>query len=220
MHTSRSACLASRRDLGRAAGVNVYDRWGNKWLDWSSGVLITNAGHGHQTSAPRSRQAIDKPLPATYAFPHESRAELCEMLANTTPTGMDKVFLLSAGSETTENAIKLARTYGVRKYGSKKHVIVSFDGAFHGRTLGAQMIGGMSSLKDWIVQLPGGFVQVPFPDGFYCEDVSFDLFLATLAKAGVTPADVAGVITESYQGIGPISCRMNMPADLAVVQGE
>ncbi|HOG49036.1 MAG TPA: aspartate aminotransferase family protein [Lentisphaeria bacterium] len=187
----------------RAEGVNVYDRWGNKWLDWSSGVLITNAGHGHPDICAALRQAIDKPLLATYAFPHESRAELCEMLANTTPAGMDKVFLLSAGSEATENTIKLARTYGVRKYGPKKHVIVSFEGAFHGRTLGAQMIGGMSGLKDWIVQLPGGFVQVPFPDGFRCEDVSFDLFLATLAKTGVTPADVAGVITESYQGIGP-----------------
>lgn len=187
----------------RAEGVNVFDRWGNKWLDWSSGVLITNAGHGHPEICKALREAIDKPLLATYVFPHEGRAELCELLASTAPAGLDKVFLLSAGTEATENAMKLARTYGVRKYGPRKHVIVTFSGAFHGRTLGAQMLGGMDGQKNWIVELPGGFVYVPFPDGYRNEDTSFDLFLKTLADNNLTAEDVAGVITESYQGIGP-----------------
>ena len=116
---------------------------------------------------------------------------------------MDKVFLLSAGTEATENALKLARTYGVRKYGPRKHVIVSFSGGFHGRTLGAQMIGGMGGQKDWIIELPGGFLHVPFPDGFLNEDTSFEVFLKVIADAGLTADDIAGVITESYQGVGP-----------------
>ena len=187
----------------RAEGIQISDRWGNTWLDWSSCVLVSNAGHGRPEICQALREAIDKPLLATYVFAHEGRAELCEMLANTAPAGMDKVFLLSTGAEATENAVKLARTYGVRKGGARKHVIVSFGGAFHGRTLGAQMIGGMPNLKEWIVELPKGFVNVPFPDGFRCEDTSFDLFLRTLAEQGVSPQDVAGVITEAYQGIGP-----------------
>lgn len=65
------------------------------------------------------------------------------------------------------------------------------------------MIGGTPSLKDWIVRLPEGFVQVPFPDGFRCEDTRFALFEESLARQGVKAADVAGVICESYQGIGP-----------------
>lgn len=187
----------------RAEGWQIHDRWGNMWLDWSSSVLVSNAGHGRPEICQALRQIIDQPLLATYVFAHEGRATLCEMLAQTAPEGMDKVFLLSTGAEATENAVKLARTYGVRKGGPRKHVIVSFGGAFHGRTLGAQMIGGMPNLKEWIVELPKGFVNVPFPDGFRCENTSFDLFLGSLAEQGITAADVAGVITESYQGIGP-----------------
>ena len=187
----------------RAEGFNVYDRWGNMWLDWSSCVLISNAGHGRAEIRQAIQEIMDRPLLATYVFPHEGRAQLCQMLSETAPEGMDKVFLLSSGSEATENAIKLARTYGVRKYGPKKHVIISFSGAFHGRTLGAQVAGGMEGLKDWIVELPGGFLQVPFPDGFVQEDCSFEVFLRTLEENGLNADDVAGVITESYQGIGP-----------------
>ncbi|MCK5801766.1 MAG: aspartate aminotransferase family protein [Lentisphaeria bacterium] len=187
----------------RAEGFQVHDSWGNCWLDWSSCVLVANAGHAPKQIRDALKAAIDKPLLSTYVFAHEARAELCQMLADTAPEGMDKVFLLSTGAEATENALKLARTYGVKQGGDRKRVIVSFSGAFHGRTLGAQMMGGMAALKEWIVDLPGGFVNVPFPDGFRCEDVSFDLFLSSLAEQGVAPEDVAGVITESYQGIGP-----------------
>ena len=187
----------------RAEGCQVYDAWGNCWLDWSSCVLVANAGHGRPEIREALKRTLDKPLLATYVFAHQARAELCRLLAETAPEGLGKVFLLSTGSEATENAVKLARTYGVERHGPRKHVIVSFEGAFHGRTLGAQMIGGMPDLKKWIVDLPGGFVQVPFPDGFRCEDTSFERFLDTLAQLGIAPEDVAGVITESYQGIGP-----------------
>ena len=187
----------------RAEGFQVHDRWGNCWIDWSSCVLVANVGHGRPEIIAALRALLDKPLLATYVFAHEARAELCSLLAATAPRPDDKVFLLSTGAEATENAVKLARTYGVRRHGERKHVIVSFEGAFHGRTLGAQMIGGMSALKDWIVRLPEGFVQVPFPDGFRCLDTRFACFEETLARHGLGPADIAGVITESYQGIGP-----------------
>jgi len=81
-----------------------------------------------------------------------------------------------------------------------KRVVVSFVNAFHGRTLGSQMIGGIPALKSWIGHQDPAMVQVPFPDGFRCKDVSFKLFKSTLEKAGVKPADVCGVILESYQG--------------------
>lgn len=187
-----------------AEGLNVCDKWGNKWLDWSSGVLITNAGHAHPEICSAVKKMIDQKLLATYVFPHEGRAELCETLAKLGPKGVtSKVFLLTTGSEACENAIKLARTYGVRKGGKRKHVFVTFEGAFHGRTLGVQMAGGMPALKEWIVQPAPGFVQVPFPDGFRCENTSFSLFEESLKKQGVAPEDVAGVMFESYQGIGP-----------------
>ena len=187
----------------RAEGFQVYDKYGNMWMDWSSGVLVTNAGHG----MPEVRQAIidqvNSGLLHNYCFPSEERAALGSFLVDLAPEGLDKVFLLTTGSESTENAIKLARTNGIRVGGTRKICIVGFERGFHGRTLGAQQAGGMAGQKDWIVNEDPAIIQVPFPDGYWTEDTSFDLFTATLAEKGFTPDEVAGVMMETYQGVGP-----------------
>jgi len=187
----------------RAEGFQVMDRWGNVWIDWSSGVLITNAGHGRKEIRKALEAALKKPLLSTYVFVHEQRAELTQALQALAPDRTYQVFLLTTGSEAIENAIKLAKTYALDKHGEKKRVIVGFQNAFHGRTLGAQLAGGMPALKRWIVDEGRTFVQVPFPDGYKNEDISFELFLKTLKKLKVKPREIAGVITESYQGVGP-----------------
>ncbi|RKX73296.1 MAG: aspartate aminotransferase family protein, partial [Spirochaetes bacterium] len=120
----------------KAEGFLIEDRWGNRWIDWSSGVLITNAGHGRKEIRDALKEAIDKPLISSYVFVHEKRGELTEMLQALAPDPDDyQVFLLSTGSEAVENAIKLARTYALEKYGKNKRYIVSFTNAFHVRTL-------------------------------------------------------------------------------------
>ncbi len=188
----------------KAEGFQVYDKWGNKWLDWSSGVLITNAGHGRKEISDALREIVDQHLLATYVFVHEKRAVLTKMLQELSPDPANfSVFILSTGSEATENCIKLAKTYAFEKYGPKKKYFVSFKNAFHGRTLGAQLAGGMDKLKTWIVDEGKTFIQVPFPDGYKNEDTSFDLFLSTLNEKGIKPEEIAGVMTESYQGVGP-----------------
>ena len=184
----------------RAEGVQVYDRYGNKWLDWSSGVVVANAGHGAAEIKESILQQVEKGLLHNYCFPSAERAELVKYLMDITPTKLNKIFLLTTGSEATECAVKLARTYGQKVGGKKKIGIISYEGAFHGRTLGAQMIGGIPALKEWIVNLDPDMHQVPFPDGFRTEDTSFDLFLRTLAAKGVQASGVAGVILETYQG--------------------
>ena len=186
----------------RARGVNVFDAYGNRWLDFSSGVLITNAGHGHPKIVAAIRRQAAKPLLTTYCFPNASRIGLARKLTALAPAPLKKVFLLSTGAEGTECALKLMRTYGVKTGGEAKRVIVSFDRAFHGRTLGAQQMGGSAAGKAWIRNLDPEIVQVPFPDGFRCADTRFALFEETLAQLGIAPARVAGVISETYQGGG------------------
>jgi 4-aminobutyrate aminotransferase/(S)-3-amino-2-methylpropionate transaminase len=61
----------------------------------------------------------------------------------------------------------------------------------------------MAKLKTWIVDEGSTFIQVPFPDGYKNENTSFDLFLKSLKEQGINPAEIAGIITESYQGVGP-----------------
>jgi 4-aminobutyrate aminotransferase/(S)-3-amino-2-methylpropionate transaminase len=188
----------------KAEGATVSDPWGNRWIDWSSGVLITNVGHGHPEIVKAVREVLERPLLATYVFPHEGRADLTEKLVALSPDPANyQVFLLSTGSEATENCIKLSKTYALEKHGPQKKYIVSFLNGFHGRTMGAQLAGGMAKLKKWIGELDSSFVQVPFPDGYKNTDVSFDLFLRTLKEKNVKPGDIAGVMVESYQGVGP-----------------
>jgi 4-aminobutyrate aminotransferase/diaminobutyrate-pyruvate transaminase/4-aminobutyrate aminotransferase/(S)-3-amino-2-methylpropionate transaminase len=183
-----------------AEGFQVYDKYGNCWIDWSSGVLITNAGHGRQEIIDAvSRQAASHLL-TNYCFPSEIRSRLVERLSNLMPEPLKKIFLLTTGSETVECAIKLCRTHGLKAGGRGKHIIVSFVDAFHGRTLGSQQAGGIPALKEWIVNLDQGFIQVPFPDGFRNPDTSFDGFLRRLTEQGVESQNVAGVILETYQG--------------------
>lgn len=183
-----------------AEGFQVYDSWGNKWIDWSSGVLIANAGHGRKEIVDAiTRQASSKLL-TNYCFPSEVRSQLVERLANLLPEPLKKVFLLTTGSETVECAVKLCRTHGAKVGGRTKNVIVSYEKAFHGRTLGSQQTGGIPALKEWIVNLDPGFVQVPFPDGFRTADNSFEGFERALREQGVEPRNVAGVILETYQG--------------------
>ncbi len=183
----------------RAEGIQVFDRWGNRWLDWSSGVLVTNAGHNHPAVRDAAIGILQHGLMHNYCFPSAVRAELAQELARVAPEGLKKVFLLTTGAETIECAIKLARTWG-RKISPRKIAIVSFENAFHGRTLGAQMVGGIKALKDWIVNFDADMVQAPFPDGFRCPDTRFELFLESLDRQGFTPDRVAGVLTETYQG--------------------
>jgi 4-aminobutyrate aminotransferase-like enzyme len=184
----------------RAEGFQVYDAWGNMWLDFSSGVVTTNAGHGRHEIIDAIVAQAQSGLLTHYCFPGEPRSELARRLVELAPASMDKAFILSTGSETTECAVKLSRAHAQAVAGPDKNVMVSYTNAFHGRTLGAQLIGGIPALKEWIGPLDSRFVQVPFPDGYRCEDNSFGLFERTLRDAGVEPRQVAGVICETYQG--------------------
>ncbi len=189
--------------IDRAEGWYVYDRWGNKWLDWSSGVLISNVGNGNKAIVDALRAMLDKPLLSTYVFPHEGRTRLAELLCSIMPFPGYKAFFLSTGSEATENCIKLAKTYGLKKHGRQKRYFVSFENGFHGRTMGAQLAGGMNKQKAWLGDLDPTFIQVPFPDGYKNSDIRFELFTETLKNHGVAPEDVCGVMSESFQGVGP-----------------
>ncbi len=184
----------------RAEGFQVWDAYGNCWIDFSSGVLVTNAGHGPKAMRDALHAQIDSGLIHSYCFPNRPRIELVKKLTSLAPEPLNKVFLLTTGSETTECAIKLARTYGKRRHGPSKITIVGFVNGFHGRTLGAQMAGGFEAQKDWIVNLDADMVHVPYPDGFRVTDTSFDLFLQTLEEQNVDGGQTAGVIVETYPG--------------------
>src|SRR5215472_3316144 len=85
----------------RAENIFVYDKYGNKWLDWSSGVLVANSGHGASEVRKAIIDQVNSGLLHNYCFPSEERVQLVECLAGVAPEGLKKVFLLTTGSEAT-----------------------------------------------------------------------------------------------------------------------
>ena len=192
-------------------GVRIFDPYGNIWLDFSSGVLVTASGHGNPRIVQAIRDIAGKGMYHAYCFPTELRYQLVERITAWLPAPLARVFLLTTGSEATECCIKLARTMGVQRGGADKNVLVTFDNGFHGRTMGAQLAGGSAGLKGWLGGADPRFVQVPFPEGFRQPDTSFEVFERSLEAQGVDPDRVCGVMGETYQG-----CNATlMPAEYA-----
>ncbi len=185
----------------RAEGCQVFDRWGNVWLDWSSGVLVASAGHGRKEIAEAVRAAAARPLLHNYCFPSEYRAALTAKIVELAPEGLDKCFLLTTGSEAVECIIKIARARAQQAVGPEKNIVVTFNGDFHGRTMASQLAGGSPALKDWIGPTRDtGFVQVDFPPNIRTKDKSFEGFLAALEAQGATAEKICLALPETYQG--------------------
>jgi len=184
----------------RAEGVWVTDVDGNIFLDFTSGVLVTNIGHSH----PKHIKAVEeqaKRLMNCYSFPTPERVELSEKLVKALPDNIDKAFLLTTGSEATEAAIRIAKRY------SGKHEVLSFSGAFHGRTYGPMSVSGsINTRRKFGPALPGGII-VPFGNCYRCVyDKKFpecDYYCIKVMDRLIessSSGDLGTVITEPYQG--------------------
>ena len=194
----------------RAENFQVFDPWGNIWIDFTSTIFVANAGHGNERIRNALQSVLDKPLLHTYTFASQERVEYLRYLIDSTPDQFEKAFLLSAGTEATEVALKLMRLQG-SKVGKRRNGIVCFDGAFHGRTLGAQMMTGHPSQKEWVGIQDSNMHHIPFPYP-WCETVesnSGSQFSASLDKLAAEldlnlDTDICGFMLESFQGWGAV----------------
>jgi len=192
-------------------GYKVCDPYGNKFIDFSSGVMITNVGHGNPEILEAIKKTLDKPLLCSYLHPTKERVEAAKAICSISPIPDSKAFMLSAGTEAVEAAVKVARTYAKMKGGPDKKVIVSFEGAFHGRTLASQMVGGQPTLKEWIPNIDPDIFQAPWPNAYdhdwanpekpgFTEEGMFQKFLDTIDAHNVEYKNIAAVVIESYYG--------------------
>jgi 4-aminobutyrate aminotransferase/(S)-3-amino-2-methylpropionate transaminase len=194
----------------KAVGFQVFDSWGNKWLDFSSTIFVTNAGHGNKRIVEALRKVIEKPLLHTYTFTSPERYQYLDYLIENTPAHFEKAFLLSAGTEATEATLKLMRLNGI-KLGKKKGGILCFEGNWHGRTMGAQMMGWNPGQKDWIGYLDPNIYHVPFPYPWRTEAMSNprkyfrDNINDLITKNNIDPkTDLCGIMMETFQGWGAV----------------
>ena len=192
-----------------AKGYQVFDSWGNAWIDFTSSIFVTNSGHGNSLIIKRIKEQMDKPLLHSYSYPTPIRAAFLGKLISMTPPYLQKASLFSSGTEATERAIKLSRYYGM-KFSPRKAVIVGGEGNFHGKTMAAQMAGGQDNDKKWIGYLDPNMIQMPFPYPWLMEkskmsgEKLFFLHLENLEKNGVKMHEIAAFFVETFQGWGAL----------------
>ena len=210
----------------RAQGVQVFDSWGNKWLDFSSTIFVTNAGHGNKRIIDALSEVIKKPLLHTYTYTSPERYEYLNYLISNTPKQFEKAFLLSAGTEATEAALKLMRLNGI-KLGKNKGGILCFEGNWHGRTLGAQMMGWSPNQKEWIGYLDPNIYHTPFPYPWLKDAVSNprnffrDSIKKLIEKNNINPkTDLCGIMMETFQGWGAVFYPKEFVQEVALFAKE
>lgn len=192
----------------RAEDYSVYDAAGNRWIDFTSTIFVANVGHSNPRVTAAMKAALDKPLYGCYAYANESRARYLEKLIEFAGPPFEKAFLLSAGTEATEGALKLMRMHG-QKDGKRRRGIVCIEGNWHGRTLGAQMMSSNLAQREWIGYQDADIHHIPFPYPWVLNGRSPQAFLAEglkkLEDAGIDlKQDICGFMLETFQGWGAV----------------
>jgi adenosylmethionine-8-amino-7-oxononanoate aminotransferase len=137
-HTKQLPPVATRGD-----GCYLYDETGKQYLDASGGAAVSCLGHGDQTVIDAVKAQLDKLAYAhTGFFTSEPAETLADLLIDNAPGDLDRVYLVSGGSEAMEAALKLARQYFVEKGEPKRGRLIARKQSYHGNTMGALSAGG------------------------------------------------------------------------------
>jgi len=130
--------------LERAEGIYLWDVNGQRYIDGSSGAMVSNIGHSNPRVLAAMKRQMDK---STFAyrlhFENEPAEDLAARTASLMPPGLDRVFFVSGGSEAIETCLKLARQYAIAIGQEKRTKMISLFPSYHGSTLGAAMVTGM-----------------------------------------------------------------------------
>ena len=192
----------------RAKDFNVYDIAGNCWIDFTSTIFVANVGHSNPRVVSALKGALDQPLMSCYAYSNENRAEYHEKLVEFAGTPFEKAFLLSAGTEATEAALKLMRMHG-QKISKRRRGIICIEGNWHGRTLGAQMMSSNLAQRDWIGYQDADIHHISFPYPWQVDESNAAEFLQKglqrLTEEGIDlQQDICGFMLETFQGWGAV----------------
>ena len=148
-HTKSSLPIAVKGE-----GSYIFDDSGKSYLDASGGAAVSCLGHAHPTVIKALHRQLDE---LTYAhtsfFTSEQAEKLADRLCLEAPKGIDRVYLVSGGSEAIEAALKLARQYYVEKGEPNRKAIIARQQSYHGNTLGALAAGGNKWRRDQFAPL-------------------------------------------------------------------
>ncbi|MGA8171277.1 MAG: aspartate aminotransferase family protein [Methylocystis sp.] len=180
----------ARADLAfdRGEGAWLVATNGERYLDFGGGVAVNSLGHAHPHLVATLRAAAEKPWHVSNLFQIPQAELLARRLVDA--TFADRVFFTNSGAEAVECAIKTARKFHAANGAPERYRLITFEGAFHGRTLATLAAGGNTKYIDGFGPKVDGFDQAPFGD-------------LEAVEALIGP-NTAGVLLEPIQGEGGV----------------
>ncbi|QXT37079.1 aspartate aminotransferase family protein [Sphingomonas sanguinis] len=182
----------------RGEGVYLYGEDGEQYLDFAAGIAVNALGHGH----PKLVEAIAKQaatlMHVSNLYGSPQGEHFAQRLVDS--TFADTVFFTNSGAEAVECAIKTARRYHFANGNPQRHTLITFNNAFHGRTLGAISATNQPKMRDGFEPLLPGFAYAPFDD--------------LEAALALIDDNTAGFLVEPIQGEGGLR-----PASMEFLQG-
>ena len=172
----------------RGEGVWLIAEDGERYLDFAAGVAVNSLGHAHPHLVAALKDQADRVWHLSNLYEVPGQESLGRRL--TDATFADKVFFTNSGAEALDCAIKTARRYHFAKGHPSKFHIITFEGAFHGRTIATIAAGGQEKYLEGFGPKAPGFLQIPFGD-------------ITAVKDAITE-ETAAILIEPVQGEGGI----------------
>ncbi|WP_323716736.1 4-aminobutyrate--2-oxoglutarate transaminase [Paracoccus aminovorans] len=197
---SRGVGMTTQVYADRAENAEIWDKDGNRYIDFAAGIAVVNTGHRHPRVIEAVKAQLDRFTHTCHqVVPYENYVALAERLNALVPgKGPKKTAFYTTGAEAVENAVKIARHHTGRAG------VVAFAGGFHGRTfMGMSLTGKVQPYKAGFGPMMNDIWHLPFPNvlhGVTAEDAL--AALDRLFKADIDPSRVAAIIIEPVQGEG------------------
>jgi acetylornithine/N-succinyldiaminopimelate aminotransferase len=195
MSTAHLLPTFARVDLAfdHGEGVWLTATNGERYLDFTSGIAVNALGHAHPKIAAAIIAQAHKAIHVSNLFRVPEQEQLADRLCE--QSFADHVFFANSGAEAMEGAIKTARKFHAVNGQPERYRIITFEGAFHGRTLATLAAGGQKKYLEGFGPVVDGFDQVPFGD-------------LDAVKKAIRP-DTAAILIEPIQGEGGVRVPPN-----------
>jgi adenosylmethionine-8-amino-7-oxononanoate aminotransferase len=202
--------------LDRAEGIYMWDKDGKRYIDGSSGAMVSNIGHSNPAVLDAMRAQMDK---STFGYRLHFQTESAELLAAKVaalaPEALNKVFFVSGGSEAVESALKMARQYALTQGAPQRYKVISRYPSYHGCTLGALAITGyapMTAPFDPMMQrMPKVAAPRAYLDGLDADDPATGLHYANLLEAKILEEGAETVLAFVVEPVGGASTGALVP---------
>ena len=202
--------------LDRAEGIYMWDKSGKRYIDGSSGAMVSNIGHSNPNVLAAMRRQMEK---TTFGyrlhFETEASEALADKLAELSPAGLDRSFFVSGGSEAVESTLKLARQYALAIGETERWKIISRQPSYHGCTLGALAITGYTPLSAPFAPMMQAMPKIPAPraylDGLDPRDPATGHYYADLLAKKIEAEGAETVLAFIVEPIGGASTGALVP---------